>query len=117
LAAAIGKHAILANGRSCLAFEVVGTEDAAEPPANITAFKPGQPGPGELLLHLRVARSTRLAVDLAGSQGSTGTAATAETDFDIRRNGASFATMRFAAASDTATNRRRILPWSSTQKG
>jgi hypothetical protein len=31
-----------------------------------------------------------------------GVAATAETDFDVQRNGVSFATMRFAAAADTA---------------
>lgn len=41
-----------------------------------------------------------LAVDLAGSRVSAGAAAT---DFDIRRNGTSIATMRFAAAADTAT--------------
>ena len=56
-----------------------------------------------MLLCLPVAGRTRLAVDLAGSRGSAGTAATAETDFDIRRNGTSIATMRFAAAADTAT--------------
>ena len=95
-------NSILANSRSWFALEVVETEDAADPPADITAFKPGQPGANELLLRVPIARRTRLAVDLAGSQGSAGVAATAETDFDIRRNGASFATMRFAAAADTA---------------
>ena len=96
-------NVILANSRSWFALEVVETTDAAEPPADITAFKPGQPGAGELVLRVPIARRTRLTVDLAGSRGSAGTAATAETDFDLRRNGTSFATMRFAAAADTAT--------------
>jgi hypothetical protein len=46
-----------------------------------------------------IARRTWLAVDLAGSRGIAATAATAETDFDIRRNGVSFATMRFAVGA------------------
>ena len=96
-------NAILANSRSWLALEVVETEDAADPPADITAFKPGQPGSSELLIRVPIVRRTRLAVDLAGSQGSAGTAATAETDFDLQRNGTSLATMRFAAAAGTAS--------------
>ncbi len=93
-------NAILANSRSWLALEVVETTDAADPPADITGFRTGQPGAGERLLRVPIAR---LAVDLAGSRGSAGTAGTAETDFDIRCNDASFATMRFAAAADTAS--------------
>ena len=42
-------------------------------------------------------------VDLEGSQAVAGAAATAQTDFDIQRNGTSFATMRFAAGADTAS--------------
>lgn len=56
-----------------------------------------------LLLRAPIARRTRLAADLAGSHGSAGVAATAETDFDILVKGASIATMRFAAAAGTAT--------------
>ncbi len=95
-------NAILANSRSWFALGVVETEDAADPPADITAFKPGQPGASELLLRVPIARRTCLAIDLAGSGGSAAVAATVETDFDIRRNGASLATMRFAAAAGTA---------------
>ncbi len=95
-------NAVLANSRSGVALEVVETEDAADPPADITGFKPGQPGPAELLLRLPVARRTRLAVDLAGSRGGAGTAATAEADVDIRRNATCFAAMRFPAGADTA---------------
>jgi len=94
--------AVFANSRSRLALEVVKTADAADPPADITAFKPGQPQPGELLLRLAIDLSIRLATGLAGSRGNVGVAANGQTDFDIRRNGASFATMRFAATADTA---------------
>jgi hypothetical protein len=50
-----------------------------------------------------VARRTRLKVDLAGSYASAEVAATAQTDFDIRVDGVSSATMRFVAATTSAT--------------
>ncbi|MEX2647555.1 MAG: hypothetical protein WD673_00920 [Alphaproteobacteria bacterium] len=56
-----------------------------------------------MLPRVPVARRTRFEVDLAGSQGSAGTAATSQADFDLRRNGTSFGTMRFAASATTAT--------------
>jgi len=89
--------------RTWFAIEVVETEDAAEPPADHSAFKPGQPGASEVLLRVPVARRTRFAAGLAGSHGSAGMAATNQTDFDVRRNGVSFGTMRFAASATTAT--------------
>lgn len=71
-------------------------------PADLTGFKAGQPIANEVLLRVPVARHARMKVDLAGSQGVAGAAATTQTDFDIRRNGTSFATMRFAAAGTVA---------------
>ncbi|WP_337875605.1 hypothetical protein [Elioraea sp.] len=88
--------------RTWFAIEVVETEDAADPPADHSAFKPGQPGASEALLRVPVARRTRFAAGLAGSHGSAGTAAANQTDFDVQRNGTSFATMRFAASASTA---------------
>jgi hypothetical protein len=70
------------------------------PPADITAFRPSQPGPGKLLFRLPIASRTQLAVDLAGSRASAGVAATAETNFDDSRSGSGFATKRFATAAD-----------------
>ncbi len=95
-------NSILAGARTWFAIEVVETEDAADPPADLTGFKAGQPSAEEVLLRVPIARRTRMKVDLAGSQGVAGAAATAQTDFDIRRNGTSFATMRFAAAGSVA---------------
>lgn len=89
--------------RTWFAIEAVETEDAADPPADHSAFKPGQPGASEALLRVPVARRTRFAAGLAGSHGSAGTAATNQTDFDVQRNGTSFATMRFAASAAAAT--------------
>lgn len=88
--------------RTWFALEVVETADAADPPADHSAFKPGQPGASEALLRVPVARRTRFAAGLAGSHGGAGTAATNQTDFDLRRNGVSFGTMRFAASAATA---------------
>jgi hypothetical protein len=88
--------------RCWFAIQVVETADAADPPADLTGFRAGQPGAGEILLRAPIARRTRMQVGLAGSQGAAGTAATAQTDFDIRRNGGSFAVMRFAAAGTVA---------------
>jgi len=95
-------NSILAGARTWFAIEVVETEDAADPPADLTGFKAGQPSADEILLRVPIARRTRMKVDLAGSQGVAAAAATTQTDFDIRRNGTSFATMRFAAAGTVA---------------
>ncbi|TGY90645.1 hypothetical protein E5163_05900 [Marinicauda algicola] len=95
-------NSILAGARTWFAIEVVETQDAADPPADLTGFKMGQPSADEILMRVPIARRTRMKVDLAGSQGVAGAAATAQTDFDIRRNGTSFATMRFAAAGTVA---------------
>ena len=59
----------------------------------ITGYKAGRPSADEVLLRVPVARRTRMKVDLAGSHAVAATAATAQTDFDIQRNGTSFATM------------------------
>jgi chlorophyllide a reductase subunit X len=50
-----------------------------------------------------LARRTRLAANFATSRGHAGIAATAQTDFDVQRNGTSIGTVRFPAGSATAT--------------
>ena len=95
-------NSILAGVRTWFAIEVMETTDAADPPADLAGFKAGQPSAEEVLLRVPVARRTRMKVNLAGSQGVAGAAATTQADFDIRRNGTSFATMRFAAAGTVA---------------
>jgi hypothetical protein len=89
--------------RTWLAIRIVETTDAADPPADISGYKAGQPAGDEVLVQVPVARGTRLKADLAGSQGISGVAATAQADVDIQRNGTSITTMRFAAAATNAT--------------
>ena len=89
--------------RRWLAIEVVGPEGAAEPPADVSGYKAGQPAADEVVERVPIARRTRLKIDLAGSHASAEAAATASADFDIRVDGVSSATMRFAAAATSAT--------------
>src|SRR5690606_2517265 len=88
--------------RTWFALEVVETEDAADPPADFAFAKAGAPAASEVLLRTVVARRTRFKIDLAGSQGRAGVAATAQTDLDVRRDAASVGTIRFAASASTA---------------
>ena len=88
--------------RTWFALEVVETEDAADPPADFPLAKAATPGASEVLLRTVVARRARLKVDLAGSQGIAGVAAIAQTDFDVRHDGASVGTIRFAASESIA---------------
>ena len=88
--------------RTWFALEVVETEDAADPPADFSFAKAGALAASEALLRTVVARRTRFKIDLAGSQGRAGVAATAQTDLDVRRDAASVGTIRFAASASTA---------------
>jgi len=72
-------------------------------PADISGYKAGQPAADEVIARVPVVRRIRLKIDLAGSHASAETAATASADFDIRVDGVSSATMRFAAAATSAT--------------
>jgi hypothetical protein len=55
-----------------------------------------------VFLRTVVARRTRLKGDLAGSHGTAGVAATAQTDLDVHHDGASVGTIRFAASDPVA---------------
>lgn len=88
--------------RTWFAIEVVETEDAAEPPADFSFAKAGALAASEALLRTVVTRRTRFKIDLAGSQGMAGVAATAETDLDVQRNGTSVGAIRFAASATIA---------------
>jgi hypothetical protein len=89
--------------RTWMAIAVVETADAAEPPVDRPFRREGTPGASEVLLRAALARRTRLAANFATSRGHAGIAATAQTDFDVQRNGLSIGTVRFPAGSATAT--------------
>lgn len=72
-------------------------------PYDLTAFYPGAPTASALVTRVPFARTVTFAAALAGSVAKAKTAATAQTDFDIQKNGASVGTVRFAAAATSAT--------------
>jgi len=56
-----------------------------------------------VLIHLPIPVAVTFAAAFAGSYGVATTAATAQTDFDIQKNGSSVGTLRFAAGATSAT--------------
>lgn len=72
-------------------------------PYDIGAQMTGAPSASLVMLRYKFPRAVTFPVGLTDSQGTAGTAATAQTDFDLRKNGVSVATMRFAAAATSAT--------------
>lgn len=92
------------NSNVCyFSIEVVETEDAVNPPEEVSGFLAGVPGSSAILVRRPLARATTFAASLAGSYGTATVAATAQTDFDVQQDGVSIGTMRFAAAAVTAT--------------
>jgi hypothetical protein len=63
----------------------------------------GKPPASTVLVRVPLPRTVDFPTSLAASKGVVDTAATAQTDFDIRKNGTSFGTMRFAASATVAT--------------
>ena len=80
----------------------VGTSSTTSP-FDLTAFYPGIPTSSALVTRVPVARAITFPASLTGSVGTATVAATSTTDFDVRKNGASVGTVRFASASTTAT--------------
>jgi len=70
---------------------------------NIMATFGGVPGVSEVVFAARVAIAIDFPASMTGSYVTADVAATAQTDFDIQKNGASVGTIRFAAAGTTAT--------------
>lgn len=73
------------------------------PPYDVASMYNGEPTTLMLMLHHVFARQVIFPAGLTASQGVAGVAATAQTDFDIQKNGSSVGTMRFAAAATSAT--------------
>lgn len=72
-------------------------------PYDIGCTSWGAPGASEVTLRYKMPRPVLFREGAPFSQGIAGVAATAQTDFDIRKNDVSFGTMRFAAAGTSAT--------------
>lgn len=64
---------------------------------------PGAPTTSMIVFHHIFTQAVTFVASLTGSYVKAGTAATAQTDFDLKKNGSSIGTVRFAAAGTTAT--------------
>ena len=62
-----------------------------------------KPTTSEVVMYLPMCRVVVFEPTLYPSRGKASVAATAQTDFDIQKNGSSFGTMRFAAAGTVAS--------------
>jgi len=72
-------------------------------PYDIGGSYSGAPTASVVLMRYPLPRAVTFPAGLAPSQGVAAVAATAQTDFDILKNGSSFGTMRFAAAGTVAS--------------
>jgi len=63
----------------------------------------GTPTASATIMRYPFPHAATFPASLTLSQGVAGTAPSAQTDFDLRKNGVSFGTMRFAASATTAT--------------
>lgn len=90
-----GKLLAVNSGETAVEF-VAGVYD-------VGAYVPGVPTASQVLVRLPAARAFTLPIGLTGSQGAAIVAATAETTFDIQKDGVSIGSMVFAAAATTAT--------------
>jgi hypothetical protein len=88
------------------AVKVNGAGDALEfvdDPYFVSGFFPGAGTASATMLVHVFAEAVDFVSGLTGSKGTGEAAATAQTDYDIQKNGSSVGTMRFAAAATTAT--------------
>lgn len=90
---------IYSDGTALIALGGSGTGGAFD----VGAFLENAPAGSQILTKFVFTRSVTLPAGLSGSKGHLGTAATAQTDFDIQKNGSSVGTCRFAGAASTAT--------------
>ncbi|MGH8562710.1 MAG: hypothetical protein ACREXW_00965 [Gammaproteobacteria bacterium] len=74
-----------------------------EAPYDVGAMCTGAPTASLVLCHYEFPRRVWFPAGLRGSRGRAGTAATAQTDIDVQRNGVSVGTIRFAAGGTVAT--------------
>jgi Protein of unknown function (DUF2793) len=85
------------------AFRALVAADLPAQPYDVGSFLEPAPTASQVVLRHVFARQVIFASGLSPSQGVAGTAATAQTDYDIQKNGSSVGTMRFAAAGTVAS--------------
>lgn len=72
-------------------------------PYDVGGMVSGAPSASLVCMRYPFPRAVAFPSGMTSSQGVAGTAATAQTDFDLRKNNVSFGTMRFAAAGTVAS--------------
>lgn len=91
------------GGAAAPAFRALVAADIPAQPYDVGSFLEAAPTASQIMLRHVFARQVIFASGLSPSQGVAGTAATAQTDFDIQKNGSSVGTMRFAASGTVAS--------------
>lgn len=84
-------------------FRALVQADLPAQPYDVGGAVSGVPSASAVLIRYPFPRAVVFPSSLTLSRGVAATAATAQTDFDILKNGVSFGTMRFAAAGTTAS--------------
>lgn len=80
-----------------------GSQQPIVNPYDVVSFFSGVPGASEVLSRVVFSRQVSFPIALAGSYASAGTAATASTVVDIKKNGTGFGTCTFAISGTTCT--------------
>lgn len=93
----------LFSGGSPGSWDALSISGGGSEPYDIGAQIATAPTASLVMLRYKFPRSVSFPAGLTNSQGAAGTAATAQTDFDIQKNGVSVGTMRFAASATSAS--------------
>jgi hypothetical protein len=84
-------------------FRALVQADLPTQPYDVGGSYSGAPTASLVILRYPFPRQAIFPAGLTNSQGVAATAATAQTDFDLKKNGSSVGTMRFAAAGTVAS--------------
>jgi hypothetical protein len=79
--------------------EFTGSSSAGSQPYDVGIHIPSRPDAGAIVARYIFPRTVTFPASLVGSYGRAATPAAAQADFDLRRNGVSFGTARFASGS------------------
>lgn len=72
-------------------------------PFDVSVFAPGLGSNNQILIRVKLARAVTFPASATLSQASASAAATGSTTFTLKKNGASFATVNYAASSSSGT--------------
>jgi hypothetical protein len=91
------------GGAAAPTFRALVQGDLPTQPYDVGGSFSGAPTASQVIARYPFPRSVTFPAGLTNSQGVAATAATAQTDFDLKKNGSSVGTMRFAASGTVAS--------------